>query len=72
MPCSWEVEERNKNKGYGGVSKSNGISKSPGKGIRKCWKCDKSGHYKKDCRSKNIEKVKGFDDTPSTEGNTSL
>ena len=48
--------ERNKNKGYGGGSKYKGRSKSLGKGIRKCWTCGKVGNYKKDCRSKNVEK----------------
>ena len=64
--------ERNKNKGYGGRSKSKGRSKSPGKGIRKCWKCGKAGHYKKDCVSRNVEKAKGYEDIPSTEAKNSL
>ena len=38
-------QERNKNKGSGGRSKFKGRSKSPRKGIRKCWKCGKAGHY---------------------------
>ena len=50
--------ERNKNKGSGGRYKSKGRSKSLKKGIRKCWKCSKDGHYKKDCKSKNFEKAK--------------
>ena len=34
-------------------------------------KCVEVGHYKKDCRSKNVEKEKGYEDTPSTEANNS-
>ena len=32
-----------------------------------CWKFEKEGHYKKDCRSKAPEKGKGSDDSPSAE-----
>ena len=51
-------QERNKNKGSRGRSKSKGRSKSLGKGIRNCWKCGKAKNYKKDCRSKNVEREK--------------
>ena len=35
-----------------------------------CWKCRKEGHYKRDCKSKSLEKGKGTDDAPSTEVKT--
>jgi hypothetical protein len=47
----------NKNKSSGG-----GRSKSLGKYLRKCWKCGKASHYKKDHISKNVDKGKGFND----------
>jgi hypothetical protein len=66
------TQERNPGNPSGWRSKSTGRSKSPGKSLRKCWKCDKRGHYKKDCKSKKVEKPKGFDSTSSTELKTSI
>ena len=59
-------QERKQIRDMGGGFKSKGRSKSPGKGIRKCWKWGKVGHYKKDCISKNANKEKGSEDNPST------
>jgi hypothetical protein len=39
---------------------------------KELWdKCGKTGHYKKDCKSKKVEKPKGSDGTSSTEVKTS-
>jgi hypothetical protein len=39
--------------------------------LRKYWKCGKDGNYKKDCRSKKVDKEKEFDDASSIEEKTS-
>jgi hypothetical protein len=65
------TQERNHGKPSGRRSKSTGRSKSPGKSLRKCWKCGKTRHYKKDCKSKKVEKPKVYDSTSFTEVKTS-
>jgi hypothetical protein len=40
--------------------------------LRKCWKCGKTGHYKKYCKSKKVEKTKGSDSISSREAKTSI
>jgi hypothetical protein len=64
-------KERNKNKSSSWRSKSRGISKSPRKFIKVCWRCGKKGHYKKQCRSKSVERGELSDDAPSIEEKTS-
>jgi hypothetical protein len=39
--------------------------------LRKSWKCGNTGNYKKDCKSKKVEKPNGFDSTSFTEAKTS-
>jgi hypothetical protein len=65
------TQDRNPGKPSGWRSKSTSRSKSPRKYLRKCWKCDKKGHYKKDYKSKKVEKPKGYDSISSTEAKTS-
>jgi hypothetical protein len=65
------TQDRNHGKSSRGRSKSIVRSKSPRKYLRKCWKCGKTRIYRKDCKSKNVDKPKGFDSTSSTEAKTS-
>jgi hypothetical protein len=65
------TQDRNLGKPLGWRDKSTCRSKSPGKYLRKCWKCGKTGHYKKYCKSKKVEKPKGSDSTSSIEAKTS-
>jgi hypothetical protein len=41
------TQDRNPSKPSGWRSKSTRRSESPGKYLRKCWKCGKIGNYKK-------------------------
>jgi hypothetical protein len=54
---------RKPGKPSGWRSKYTSRSKSPRKYLRKCWKCGKTGHHKKDCKSKKVEKSKGSHST---------
>ena len=64
-------QDRNISNSSSGRSKSKGRSKSPGNFVKVCWRCGKEGHFKKQCRSKNVERVKGSEGAPSTEEKTS-
>jgi hypothetical protein len=65
--CSQEI---NRSKFSSGRSKSKGRSKYPGKFVKVCWRCGKEGHYKRQCKSKSVERGKGFYDAPLTEAKT--
>ena len=65
------TQDRNPGKSLGGRSRSKGRSKSPKISLRKCWKCSKAGHYKKDCKSKKVDKPKGSNNASSTKTKTS-
>jgi hypothetical protein len=59
-------QERNRSKSSSGRSKSRGRSKSLRKFVKVCWRCGKEGHYKKQSRSKSVEREKGSEDASST------
>eukprot|EP00253_Pinus_taeda_P021493 PITA_21493 len=64
-------QNRNTNKSSSWRSKSRGRSKSPGKPTKVvCWKCEKEGHLRRECKSKALDKGKGSDDAPSAEAKT--
>jgi hypothetical protein len=62
---------RNISKSSSERSKSKGRSKSLRKFVKICWRCGKEGNFKKQCRSKSIEKVNGSKGAPSTKEKTS-
>jgi hypothetical protein len=66
-----QSHERDRFKSLNGRSKYKGRSKSIGNFVKVCWICGKQGHFKKKCRSKSVERVKGCAGAPSTEENTS-
>jgi hypothetical protein len=62
--------DRDKGKFSGRKSKLKGRSKSPVQSTRRCWKCGKVRHYKRDCKSKAMEVSTGFNEKNSTERKT--
>ena len=48
--------KKNDKKSGKGRSKSHGKSKTPGKSKAKCWNCDKTGHFRKDCKEPKKKK----------------
>jgi hypothetical protein len=62
--------ERNRSNSLSWRSESKGRSKSLRKYVKVCWRCGKEGNYKKQCRSKSVERGKGFEYAPSTEEKT--
>jgi hypothetical protein len=60
-------QERNRSKSSSGIYKSKGRFKSPRKFVKVCWRCGKQGHFKKQCISKSVDKVKGSEGDPSIE-----
>jgi hypothetical protein len=59
--------DRDKGKFSDRKSKSKGRSKSHVQSTRRCWKCSKARHYKRDCKSKAIEVSTRFDEKQLTE-----
>jgi hypothetical protein len=53
--------DRDKGKLSNRNSKSKGRSKSHVQSTRRCWKCGKFGHYKRDCKLKAMEVIIGSD-----------
>jgi hypothetical protein len=64
--------DRDKGKFSGRKFKLKGRSKSPVHSTRRCWKCGKIGHYKKDYKSRVMEVNTRFDEKRSNERNMTL
>jgi hypothetical protein len=62
--------DRNKGIFSGRNFKLKGRSKSSIQSMRRCWKCSKVGHYKKDCKSKAKKFNVGFEKKQSNERKT--
>jgi hypothetical protein len=65
------TQDKNLGRPSGWRSKSTGRSKSPKISLRKCCKCGKTLHYKKDCRSMKVKKPKGSNSISSIEAKAS-
>jgi hypothetical protein len=59
-------QETNRPNSSCGRSKSRGRSKTLGKFVNVCWRFGKQENYKKQHRSKTVERGNGFDDATST------
>jgi hypothetical protein len=68
----WFSHERNRSKYLSGRSKYKGIFKLLFKVVKVRWRCGKLGHYKKQCRSKSVERGKGYEDSPYIEEKISM
>jgi hypothetical protein len=64
--------DRDKGKFSNRRSKSKGRSKSLIQSMRRCWKCSKVGHYKRDFGSKAMEVNTRSDEKQTTERKTTL
>jgi hypothetical protein len=62
--------DKDKGRIFGRNFKSKGRSKFPVHSVQRCWKCDKVGHYKKECKSKETKFSDGSDEKQSTERKT--
>ena len=61
-----QLANKGKGKSFGTRLKLRGSSKprykSPCLTMRRCWKCGKVGHHKRECNSMEIKRIKGFEE----------